>query len=558
MASLNKTKHLFGFTSPRTIEKIVPELDVLQKFQGKSWTTNQKNYFDALFASEYYEGTSYPKNPELAARDRVTRAPKALGFVSLKPTIQITTAGKSLLSGVRTPQLFTRQLLKFQLPSPYHTQSEDINFNIRPYLELLRMINDIGSISKTEISLFFLQLTNFNLYDSIKNKILSFRKERSRNKHISWKTFLDQEYEKQITIIFSDEIKQKSFKTRQSDEDSYSKFIKTKANNMRDYADAFYRYIRATELISIDKKTLHLKIADSKKENVDFLLKETKREALNTNLKDYEEYLFYPESLALLEDNKQLLSSKIYNLNPLSKIDGLSIEQMKDLLESLENQKRSSLTSKAIQDLKERSNIEEIFDIFNKINTRDVPDPPLFLEWNTWRAFAALNHAETIDGNFIMDLEGMPLNTAPGKRPDIEINYGDFSCIIEVTLSSGETQFNMEGSSVPRHFGDLSRKVGNNSAYCIFVAKKISEGTKSHFFNLNRFNTKHYGGKTKIVPMSIDDFKLFIKAGVDNNFSDSNTLRNWLNNIIEVNQSAENEEVWSSYIEKSVNTWAAI
>lgn len=100
-------------------------------------------------------GTTYPKDPALAARDRITRAPKALGFVQLKPFIQLTNAGNQLVDQKRLPELFTKQLLKFQLPSPYHTQSPTVNFNVRPYLELLRLINELGSISKTEIALFF-------------------------------------------------------------------------------------------------------------------------------------------------------------------------------------------------------------------------------------------------------------------------------------------------------------------------------------------------------------------------------------------------------------------
>jgi len=40
MANLSKTRHLFAFTSPRTIEKIIPEIRLLtQNFEGEKWTT---------------------------------------------------------------------------------------------------------------------------------------------------------------------------------------------------------------------------------------------------------------------------------------------------------------------------------------------------------------------------------------------------------------------------------------------------------------------------------------------------------------------------------------
>ena len=162
MANLSKSKALFGFTSPRTIEKIIPEIRILtENFNGKRWSGNQdmqEGFFQTLFDSEYYEGETFPSDPALAARDRITRAPKAFGFVDLDPKISLTRAGEMLLSEKRLDETFTRQLLKFQLPSPYHTQSRKIEFGVKPYLELLRLIRDLGSLSKTEIALFFSQL----------------------------------------------------------------------------------------------------------------------------------------------------------------------------------------------------------------------------------------------------------------------------------------------------------------------------------------------------------------------------------------------------------------
>ena len=179
MANLTKTKTLFGFTSPRTIEKIIPEIKILcDNFSGQRWSGNeqlQADFFQILFNSEYYEGETFPSDPALAARDRMTRAPKALGFMDLHPNVRLTQAGDLLLSEKRLDETFTRQLLKFQLPSPYHTQSKTLDFAVRPYLELIRLIKDLGSLSKTEIALFFLQLTNFHNYDIIVSKITSFR-----------------------------------------------------------------------------------------------------------------------------------------------------------------------------------------------------------------------------------------------------------------------------------------------------------------------------------------------------------------------------------------------
>jgi hypothetical protein len=55
MANLSKTKHLFGFTSPRTLEKIIPEIQVLtENFTGQNWSGDegvQLKFFDLLYKS---------------------------------------------------------------------------------------------------------------------------------------------------------------------------------------------------------------------------------------------------------------------------------------------------------------------------------------------------------------------------------------------------------------------------------------------------------------------------------------------------------------------------
>ena len=62
MANLNKTKTLFAFTSPRTIEKIIPEIDLLiSSFKGQLWNSKlQTEYFKRLFNA----GTDISYNSE--------------------------------------------------------------------------------------------------------------------------------------------------------------------------------------------------------------------------------------------------------------------------------------------------------------------------------------------------------------------------------------------------------------------------------------------------------------------------------------------------------------
>jgi len=560
MANLSKTKALFAFTSPRTIEKIIPEIKILcENFEDEKWSGNEQvqiDFFQTLFDSEYYEGENFPSNPALAARDRITRAPKALGFVDLQPKIKITEVGKLLIEEKRLDETFTRQLLKFQLPSPYHTQSKTVNFSVKPYLELLRLIKELGSLSKTEIALFFSQLTNFNKFDTVVAKIKDFQANSKKFKG-SRKMYVSACFEKEILEIFHQEVKDKKLKTRQSSDISLQKFIKTKRSNMKDYADAFVRYIRATELVTFQKRTFRLIISSQKVDEVDYLLKTVDRNpTIFKNTLEFKKYLFNPFSIKLLSDNKDLLINKIKQLGLLDIDSSLSIEQLKDKLADLSTSIKTKNIEERKRELKDYKELPDILKVFEQIKKKEVPDAPLFLEWNVWRALVMLNYAKRVDGNFIMDIDGMPLNYAPGKKPDIESEYTDFGIITEVTMSGGNTQYKMESESVPRHFGK-AKELLNKEMYCIFIAPKISEGTLAHYFNLNRINTKLYGGKTKIIPLSIEQFITFLKTGIENNFNNSDKLKNWLEEQWKNNQTMEDEEIWSDSINKSILKWAS-
>lgn len=555
MANLSKTRTVFAFTSPRTIEKIIPEIHVLiNSFKGQEWNTEtQIAFFHKLFSSQFYEGSKMPDNISLAARDRITRAPKALGFVDLNPKIELTDIGKQLLNGKRTTEVIARQLFKFQLPSPYHKVPANRGFNVKPYLELLRLVKELGNISKTEIAIFFVQMTHYNKFGSMVDAIKKFRNDILKQKG-NRKAFIDKVFTKQILKIYIEEIKGNDLKTRESEEATLTKFVNTKKSNHIDYADAFIRYLRATQYISFDKKTFRMIVAPSRVAEVDFVLKNVDRNA-KTYIKeaDYKKYLFSPDTLLLLTDDRKYLEKQLTKL--FVKFDTkATIESLKDLLEATEIKMISEAIKETQVALKNYKEFDDIIDVFGKIQKKEVPDPPLYLEWNVWRAMLMINYAKQIAGNFRLDLDGMPLNTALGNLPDIEVIYEGFKVIVEVTMSSGNKQYEMEGEPVARHFGNVQKK-SDEPVYCLFVAPKISEGTLAHFFNLNRMNTKAYGGKTRIVPMSLSQFITFITIAKDNGFNNSKFLKSYLDMVIQNNLSLDDETIWYQKINDSIPVW---
>lgn len=111
-----KSKTLFFTTSPRTPLKMIPEIRVLHEyFEGKEWNpSTQVEFIKKLAEGSDFDGKGSDKDMAFSARDRINRAPKALGFVNLKPQIELTEAGKNFISGKRTEEVLLRQLLKFQ------------------------------------------------------------------------------------------------------------------------------------------------------------------------------------------------------------------------------------------------------------------------------------------------------------------------------------------------------------------------------------------------------------------------------------------------------------
>jgi hypothetical protein len=520
MANLSKTKTLFGFTSPRTIEKIIKR----------------------------------PENEEFAARDRITRAPKAFGFIDLKPVIRLTAAGEALLKGTRIHEVFAKQLFKFQLPSPFHKIPSQRGFNVRPYLELLRLVKELGDVSKTEIALFFLQLTDFRQFDTVVQAVRQYRIDAQAYPG-NRKKFEQEVFGREIEKIYAEDIAAKQLKTRESDDDSLAKFISTKRNNSLDYADAFIRYLRSTQLIGFQKRTFRLMIAPSRAEEVDYILSTVDRQATTfRNEREFKEYLFDPDSLKLLTDERSYLEFRLNKLNRRVGVS-LSIEELKDLLELTEEETISEVIESTRKELKDFAEFDDILEVFDDILVKKTtPDPSLYLEWNSWRAFVMLNDAKEVIGNFRFDLDGQPLSTAPGNVPDIQIDYDEFQLIVEVTLSGGSRQYEMEGEPVARHFGRLQLS-SSVPVYCLFIAPRINENSMAHFFNLNRMKTILYGGRTRIIPVSVDQFIRLLHKARDKQFRSRNMLRQLFDSIVEENLRLEDESSWMPFVDAAIETW---
>lgn len=547
------SKVIFVTTSPRTPSKMIPEIELLNThFSGQEWNNDSQRAFMELLKEENFFNGEGANDPAFSARDRINRAPKALGFVVLSPKIQLTPAGEELVNSRRKDEIFLRQLLKFQVPSPYHKPSANsADFWVKPYLELFRLIRHFGSLKFDELMLFGLQLVDYRQFENIVSKINDFRTAKAQNEG-NYKKFRAEYLESELHKIYSDDINSGNTKTRETNDTSVSKFLKTKASNMRDYADACFRYLRATGLVNISHIGKSISIVPEKIAEVDYFLEHTNREPqFIDNENQYVAYLGNADTPTLLTDNRELLVQKISSEFPHITIsETATLQQLKDIFaDELENRKEQIITDQ-VTAIKDYRLFDDINTTFEQILDNSLYDTPLMLEWNTWRAMTMLDGGN-IKANLKFDDFGNPMSTAQGNMADIVCDYDDFGLTVEVTMQSGQRQYETEGEPVTRHLAKLKRET-NKPAYSLFIAPKINEACIAHFYALHKMNISYYGGTSTIVPLPLNVFLKMVEDShkasyvpeprhVQRFFERSNELANTTDNEIDWYNGITNE-----------------
>ena len=139
--------------------------------------------------------------------------------------------------------------------------------------------------------------------------------------------------------------------------------------------------------------------------------------------------------------------------------------------------------------------------------------------------------------------------------PDIECDYGGFVLSVEVTMQNGQRQYEAEGEPVARHYGQMKQRMGKD-AYCLFVAPTINPATLVHFYGLNRLDNYYYGGKTKIIPLELDQFmKLLISSYNYSGHPQPKDVKSFLDSVIDKINESKNENDWRDKIQECVDLW---
>jgi hypothetical protein len=536
---------------------MIPEIELLNThFSGQKWNTETQTAFMQLLREENFFNGEGVNDPAFSARDRINRAPKALGFVTLSPIIALTAAGQELIQTKRKEEIFLRQLLKFQLPSPYHKPTDKAaSFWVKPYLEIFRLIRHFGSLNFDEIMLFGLQLIDYRHFDNIVAKIEQYRIIKAQTEQ-NYKSFRNEYLTKELRAIYSEEILSGSTQTRESNDASITKFLQTKASNMRDYTDALFRYLRATGLVNISHIGKSISIAPEKILEVDYFLEHTDRApCFIDDEKQYAEYLTNPQIPQLFADNKDLLLNKIQTEFSHIKVDStFTLSKLKDILYDEVIKRKETIIDEQVTAIKDYRLYDDINITFNQIASKSLYDTPLMLEWNTWRAMTMLDGGQ-VTANLKFDDFGNPMSTAQGNMADIVCDYGDFGLTVEVTMQMGQRQYETEGEPVTRHLAKWKKETGKPS-YCLFIAPEINEACIAHFYALHKMNISYYGGISTIVPLPLSIFQKMVEDSYKASYTPlPQQVKRFFERSNEIAETSTDEKVWYQEITNEALNW---
>ena len=308
-------------------------------------------------------------------------------------------------------------------------------------------------------------------------------------------------------------------------------------------------------MVEISQRGHSISIMPEKRKEVVFFLSTIDRKPVYIDDEyNYKKYLFDGSVPELYSDNRLRLIEQVKEVTGKSeKIEEQTTNQLKDILENAIANKKKKILDKQIIELKEYKHYADVMDTFDDIKNNVLYDAPLMLEWNTWRAMTMLDGGN-IKANLKIDDKGQPMSTAAGNMSDIVCDYGDFGVAVEVTMQSGQKQYETEGEPVSRHLAKLKKTTGKD-AYCLFIAPKINESCIAYFYALHTMNIAFYGGVSVIVPLELDVFMNMVeqsyRAGYVPNPHQIKSLFEY--SLDQAKKSADENEWYAKVKEKALN-----
>jgi hypothetical protein len=508
----------------------------LQEFDKKKWDKDaQATFFKRIVDTGSYESAGRePKEPDQPGRERVHRAPRSLGLVraATGSTLEITTAGHALIDGHDPADLFLHQLLKLQFPSPNHDDRDYRElFWVKPFLEVLRLVGEVESISKFELQAFALALTDHRDFASVVVDLQRFREARSRlEPGMPRRQFEHDTLVSRMREVYSVDLVRDGISLREQGGKAVSPddVLATKVANARDYADAAMRYFHRTGLFTFsDFRSLRL--LPERVPDVNLILATVSPDPEpfeGADLEPFWAYLGDPTLPHLPLDEPDTVKERFevlrHEVSPtvleavgaLPEVTTASVAELKFAYTRLQEEAEVDIRERLRTELARNDITQDLVAVFGQITGGGLIERSLVLEWNVWRLLAVLDDGD-IRNNFKLDRFGQPVTHAPGNMSDIECTYEDFHLLTEVTVAYGARQHATEGEPVARHVGLYQRRAqdGNDRrpVFGLFIAERLEPTVIADFYSAFTTKVKAFGGALKIIPLEISDVVVMIE-----------------------------------------------
>jgi len=321
------------------------------------WNKSTQLEFAALLAQhDGFMGSTSRAETAFSARDRL-RGPRLLGFVctpkrGTQEKLEFTDVGNLFLDADSKQQeiIFQRQVSKVQYRSHLHYNKGFEVMNVRPMALMIKLLLQLERLSKEEIALFALTLTDHRKINATTRQVKTYRNLVAQQAAGTARKEFRQNYQTaHIKSVYHADITAGKVILREGGSD----FIKTKMQTLRDYADATIRYLMATGIFTVSPHGQALMLAKTRMDDALFILRECGTgisQATDLAYVDYvKKYLGNPSIPRLRIDQEE------YQSDNFKKMIGIVRVQYEDRAIELEN------TFKAASSGAERTNV--LFDL---------------------------------------------------------------------------------------------------------------------------------------------------------------------------------------------------
>ena len=345
-----------------------------------------------------------------------------------------------------------------------------------------------------------------------------------------------------------------------------------KASTFRDYADANFRYLKATGLVQ--NKGRGITLVPEKRLFAEFMARDTE-----APINELDRYIKLCNGAQLPTDSQDAALNILHDLMAQLSQMGISFI-LKD--RPLNTPADIAIVRHEIEDIisKQKEEIyareqanqwEEIATYIDLLSSRKarrrinedteiiIPksETPAYLEWTLWRAFLAIDSLENKPyeaRRFKVDQDFLPVGTAPGNGPDLIMEFRDFVIVIEVTLTENSRQEAAEGEPVRRHVADLMNQyaeINGKTVYGLFIANNIDSNTAETFRIGVWYSRTDQKMKLNIIPLTILQFNSFFRALFTTNNISPNAIISLLNDCEQYREDCEAPE-WKNMINQTV------